>query len=47
MVFGPSGIRDGRIAAIGNLDSAPRKKTIDAQGKVVAPGFIDMLGQSK
>ena len=41
------GIRDGRIAAIGNLSSAPRKRTIDAHGKVVAPGFIDMLGQSE
>jgi dihydroorotase/N-acyl-D-amino-acid deacylase len=43
---GDVGIRDGRIAAIGNLAEAPRKRTIDAQGKVVAPGFIDMLGQS-
>src|ERR1022692_3701687 len=41
------GIRDGRIAAIGNLSSAPRKRTIEAKGKVVAPGFIDMLGQSE
>ena len=41
------GIRSGRIAAIGNLQNAPRKQTIDAQGKVVAPGFIDMLGQSE
>jgi N-acyl-D-amino-acid deacylase len=41
------GIRDGRIAAIGNLSSAPRKRTVDARGKVVAPGFIDMLGQSE
>jgi N-acyl-D-amino-acid deacylase len=44
---GDVGIRDGRIAAIGNLSSAPRKRTIDAAGKVVAPGFIDMLGQSE
>jgi N-acyl-D-aspartate/D-glutamate deacylase len=41
------GIRDGKIAAIGNLSAAPRKRTIDAAGKVVAPGFIDMLGQSE
>ena len=27
--------------------AAARKRTIDAQGKVVAPGFIDMLGQSE
>jgi len=44
---GDLGIRDGKIAAIGNLTAAPRKRTIDAAGKVVAPGFIDMLGQSE
>ena len=44
---GDIGIRNGKIAAIGNLASAPRKRTIDAGGKVVAPGFIDMLGQSE
>ena len=44
---GDLGIRDGKIAAIGNLSSAARKRTIDAAGKVVAPGFIDMLGQSE
>src|SRR5438270_1188873 len=43
---GDVGIRDGRIAAIGNLADAPSKRTIDAHGMVVAPGFIDMLGQS-
>src|SRR5579863_3062396 len=41
------GIRDGKIAAVGNLTAAPRKRTIDVAGKVVAPGFIDMLGQSE
>ena len=44
---GDIGIRNGRIAAIGNLSAAPRTRTIDAHGKVVAPGFIDMLGQSE
>ena len=44
---GDLGIRDGRIAAIGNLTAASRQRTIDAAGKVVAPGFIDMLGQSE
>ncbi len=43
---GDVGIRNGHIAAIGDLAGAPAKRTIDAQGKVVAPGFIDMLGQS-
>src|SRR6202795_736617 len=41
------GIRHGRIAAIGKLVKAPAKRRIDAAGKVVAPGFIDMLGQSE
>ena len=40
------GIRAGRIAAIGQLDQATAKQRIDAAGRVVAPGFIDMLGQS-
>ena len=44
---GDIGIRDGKIAAIGNLAEAARTRTIDAGGKVVAPGFIDMLGQSE
>src|SRR5712692_3453120 len=44
---GDVGIRAGKIAAIGNLSGAPRTRTIEAQGKVVAPGFIDMLGQSE
>ena len=51
---GDLAIRAGRIAAIGVLcprtapDSAcPARQTIDAAGRVVAPGFIDMLGQSE
>ena len=41
------GIRDGRIAAIGRLEGAQAKRVVDARGSVVAPGFIDMLGQSE
>jgi N-acyl-D-amino-acid deacylase len=44
---GDIGIRDGHIAAIGNLSAAARQRTVDAKGRVVAPGFIDMLGQSE
>ncbi len=46
-VSGDVAIRGDRIAAIGNLGSAQAKRTIDAGGLVVAPGFIDMLGQSE
>ena len=44
---GDIGIREGKITAISNLANASRKQTIDARGRVVAPGFIDMLGQSE
>jgi dihydroorotase/N-acyl-D-amino-acid deacylase len=44
---GDVGIRDGKIAAIGNLSQTTAKQKIDAHGMVVAPGFIDMLGQSE
>ena len=44
---GDIGIRNGRIAAIGFLGAAQARRTIDAHGMVVAPGFIDMLGQSE
>jgi N-acyl-D-aspartate/D-glutamate deacylase len=44
---GDIGIRGGRIAAIGRLDSLAARQTIDAASQVVAPGFIDMLGQSE
>lgn len=44
---GDVGVREGRIAAIGNLAGASARRRIDVAGKVVAPGFIDMLGQSE
>jgi N-acyl-D-amino-acid deacylase len=40
-------VKDDRISAIGNLSQATAARVIDAQGLVVAPGFIDMLGQSE
>jgi N-acyl-D-amino-acid deacylase len=40
------GIRNGRIARIGRIDPKSAKETIDAQGLVVAPGFVDMMGQT-
>ena len=39
-------IRDGKIAAVGRLVAATADRTIDAKGLVVAPGFIDMMGQT-
>jgi dihydroorotase/N-acyl-D-amino-acid deacylase len=44
---GDVAIRGGKIAAIGNLGNAPARRSIDARGMAVAPGFIDMLGQSE
>ncbi len=44
---GDLGIQGERITAIGNLQAASAKRVIDASGLVVAPGFIDMLGQSE
>src|ERR1043166_48271 len=45
--FADLGIRGDRIVAIGKLSNATAKKTIDAAGKILAPGFIDTLGQSE
>jgi dihydroorotase/N-acyl-D-amino-acid deacylase len=44
---GDLAIQAGRVAAIGQLTNAQAKQSIDAHGLVVAPGFIDMLGQSE
>ena len=41
------GVSGDRIAAIGDLREAHAKREIDAKGRIVAPGFIDMLGQSE
>ncbi len=41
------GITGDRIQGVGNLQSAQAKSRIDAKGLVVAPGFIDLLGQSE
>jgi N-acyl-D-aspartate/D-glutamate deacylase len=43
---GDVAVQNGRIAAVGSLVGATARTTIDAAGMVVAPGFIDMLGQS-
>lgn len=40
-------IKGDRIARIGRLGKARARRVIEARGLVVAPGFIDMLGQSE
>jgi N-acyl-D-amino-acid deacylase len=44
---GDLAVANGRIAAIGDLRNVEGKRIIDAHGMIVAPGFIDMLGQSE
>ncbi|HKZ78420.1 MAG TPA: D-aminoacylase [Pyrinomonadaceae bacterium] len=41
------GINGQRITRIGNLKARSAKHTLAADGMVIAPGFIDMLGQSE
>src|SRR3954468_12945311 len=44
---GDIAITDGRIVAMGKIPGGIAKRVIEANGMVVAPGFIDMLGQSE
>ena len=36
------GLRDGLIAAVGDLGNASAEQTIDVEGMVISPGFIDV-----
>ena len=36
------GIKDGKVAKVGNLKSHQAKEVIDAGGLIVAPGFVDL-----
>src|SRR5215471_19970017 len=40
-------VAGGRIAAVGSLEHARANRVIDASALTVAPGFIDLLGQSE
>src|SRR5712692_10445821 len=40
-------VADGRIAAVGRLAGTRAKRVIDATNLVIAPGFIDLMGQSE
>ncbi len=44
---GDVAIRGDRVAAVGFLGTATARDTVDVSGLVVAPGFIDMMGQSE
>ena len=47
-IYADVGIIGDRIVFVGHADpSLVSKRTIDATGLIVAPGFIDMLGQSE
>jgi N-acyl-D-amino-acid deacylase len=39
---GDLGIQGGRIVALGDLRGRAAKRTLDAAGRIVSPGFIDM-----
>ena len=41
------GIRDGRVIAIGRLNSSEGHRVLDARGLIVAPGFIDVHTHSE
>src|SRR5438034_11513086 len=43
---GDLAVRNDRIVAVGRVPPGPAKREIDAQGLVVAPGFIDMHSHS-
>src|SRR6266542_1350901 len=44
---GTVGVRGDTIVALGDLSSTAATTTLDAHDNVVAPGFIDLLGQSQ
>ena len=44
---GDVAVSGDRIAAVGYLGAAQARETLDVSGLVVAPGFIDMMGQSE
>ena len=44
---GDVAIRDDKIAAVGFLNGGAARETVDVSGLIVAPGFIDMMGQSE
>jgi len=45
-ISGSIAVKDGRIAAVGQLGAAQAATTLDCTRKVIAPGFIDMHSHS-
>ena len=45
--YGDVAIRGDRIVKVGRIGPGRATRRIDARGMIVAPGFIDMLGQSE
>lgn len=45
--YGDVAIRGDRIIKVGRVAASRASRRIDARGMIVAPGFIDMLGQSE
>jgi len=41
---GSIAVKNGKIVKVGRIEAASAKQTIDAQNKIVAPGFIDVHG---
>ena len=44
--LGDLAVRQGKIMAIGRLEALPAERVVDLAGLHVAPGFIDMMGQT-
>ena len=43
---GDVAVRNGEVMAIGRLELSSAERVVDATGPYVAPGFIDMMGQT-
>jgi len=43
---GDLAIQNGKIAAMGELGAVDAQRTVNVEGKAVAPGFIDIHGHS-